>query len=240
MNVPLPLVHEYITYELTRNGLFKVGSWILNQVKGLPMGEPNSAQLACIYMACCEMKNTAVALFTPSVTACRYRDNLYFFDRKCTLIAALPAFQDTLRNYYNMSIQFEQMGATLQALEVSVCVHPKQDIQIRLFSKVLSVESITRSNVQRWPVPWAPNSTAILPSLCMCLAAKCCFSARNLSDQSTNILTVLSELGGKEVRTAPWLSKFVACWRHRGCPMTRAFVLQCLALGAEVQALAML
>ena len=51
----------------------------------------------------------------------------------------------------------EQMGATPQPLEFSVCVHCKQDIQIRLFSKVLSVESITRSNLQRWPDPWAPE-----------------------------------------------------------------------------------
>ena len=94
--------------------------------------------------------------------------------------------------------------------------------------------------MQRWPDPWAPDSTAILPSLCMGLAAKCCFRARNLSDQSTNILTVLSQLGAKEVSTTPWLSKFVAFWRHAGCPMTRAFVLQCLALGAEVQELTML
>ena len=93
------------------------------------MGGPNSAQLACIYMAGCEMKNTAVALFTPLVIACRYRDNLYFFARKCTHIAALLAFQSSVRKYYHMPIQFEQLGATLQALEVSVCVHPKQDIK---------------------------------------------------------------------------------------------------------------
>ena len=121
-----------------------------------------------------------------------------------------------------------------------MCAHPKQDIQIRLFSKVLSVESITRSNVQRWPDPWAANSTPILPTLCMGLAAKCCFSPRNLSDQSTNILTVLSGLGAKEVSTTPWLSKSVAFWRHRGCPMTRAFVLPYPALRGEVQALTML
>ena len=215
VNVSLPLVYEYITYELTRNALFRVGSWIVNQVRGLPMGGPNSAQVACIYMPCCEMKNTAVALFTPSAIACRYGDNLFLFACKCTLITALPAFHYTLRNYYSMPIQFEQMDATLQALEVSVYVHPKQDVQIRLLSKVRSVENITSSNVQRWPDPWAPNSTAILPSLCMDLAAKCCFSLRNLSDPSTNILTVL---GAKEVRTTPWLSKLVAFWQHRGCP----------------------
>ena len=240
VNVPLPLVYEYITYELTRNGLFRVGSWILSQVKRLPMGGPNSAQLACIYMACCEVKNTAVAPFPPLAIACRYRDILHFFARRCTLIAALPAFRDTLREYYNVPIQFEHMVATLQGLEVSVCVHPKQDVHIRLLSKVLSVENITRSNVQRWPDPWTPNSTAVLHSLCMGLAAKCCFWARKLGDQSTNILTVLSELGAKEVRTTLWLSRFVAFWQHRGCPMICAFVLQCLALGAKIQALAML
>ena len=73
---------KYITYELSRNGLVRGGSLILNQVKRLPMGGQNSAQLACIYMACCEMNNTAVALFRASVIACRYRNNLYFFARK--------------------------------------------------------------------------------------------------------------------------------------------------------------
>ena len=240
MNFPLPWVYEYTTYELTRNGLFRVGSWILNQVQGLPMGGPNSAQLACIYLACCEMKNSAVALFTPSVISCRYRDTLFSFACKCTLIAALPAFQDILGKYYNMPIQFEQIGATLQALEVSVCVHPKQDAHTRLFSIVLSVENVTRSNLQRWPDPSALNSRAVLPFLCMGLAAKCCFCARNLGDPSTNILTMLSEVGAKEVCTTPWLSRFVAFSRHRGCPMTRSFVLQCLALGAQVGALTML
>ena len=38
VNVPLPSVYEYITYQLTRNGLFRVGSCILNQVKRVPMG----------------------------------------------------------------------------------------------------------------------------------------------------------------------------------------------------------
>ena len=102
MNVPLPLIYEYITCELTRNGLFRVGSWILHQVKGLPMARPNPAQLVCIYMACCEMKNTAVALFTPSVIACRYPDNLSFFARKCTLISrtpSLPGHTETILRY---------------------------------------------------------------------------------------------------------------------------------------------
>ena len=134
MNVSLPLVYEYITYKLTRNALFRAVFWILNQVKALAMGRPNCAQLACIYMACCEMRNTAVALVTPSVITCGYRDNLYFFIRKCTLITALQAFHYTLRNYYSTPLQFEVMGATLQALDTytHACEGPLASLQAGL------------------------------------------------------------------------------------------------------------
>ena len=51
VNIPLHLVLDYSDYELSRNQLFRVGAWVLNHVRGLPMGGRNSAQLACIHMA---------------------------------------------------------------------------------------------------------------------------------------------------------------------------------------------
>ena len=99
VNIPLHLVLDYIDYEPSRNGLFRVGAWVLNQVQGLPMGGPDSAQLACIYMAVRETKNTAVALFTPNILACHYRDNIYVFGRKSLLLQRLPEFQHTLASY---------------------------------------------------------------------------------------------------------------------------------------------
>ena len=81
-NTPLHLVLDYIDCELPRNGLFRVGAWVLDQNQGLLMGGPNSAQLACIYMAVRETKNTAVAPFTPHILACRYGDNIYLFGQR--------------------------------------------------------------------------------------------------------------------------------------------------------------
>ena len=171
VNIPLHLVLDYIDYELSRNGLFAVGAWVLNQVLGLPMGGPNSAQLACIYMAVRETKNTAVALFTPHILACRHRDNIYLFGRKLPLPHRLPEFQHTLASYYCMPVQFEQMGSCIHVLEVSLCLHPKTDIHLQLHSKVLSVANISRSNVQRWPHPWSPCAPSVLPSPCLGLAS---------------------------------------------------------------------
>ena len=44
-------------------------------------------------MAVRETKNTAVALFTPHVLACRYRDDIYSFGRKSLLLQRLPECQ---------------------------------------------------------------------------------------------------------------------------------------------------
>ena len=93
VDIPLHLVLDYIDYELSRNGLFSVGAWVLNQVWGLPMGGVTSAQLACIYIAVRETKNTAVAFFTPQILACRYRNNIYSFGRESLLLQRLPEFQ---------------------------------------------------------------------------------------------------------------------------------------------------
>ena len=154
MNAPLHLLLDYIDYELSRNGLVHVGAWIPIQVQGLPIGGPNSAELACIYMAVRESKNTAVVLFTPHILACRYRDNIYLFGQKSLLLQRLPEFQHTLASINGMPVQFEQMGSCIHVLEVSLCLHPKNNIHLHLHSKVLSVANISRSNVQRWPDPW--------------------------------------------------------------------------------------
>ena len=63
------------------------------------MGGPNSAQLACTYMAVQEIKNTAVALFIPHILACRYRDNIYLFGRTSLMLQLLPEFQHALASY---------------------------------------------------------------------------------------------------------------------------------------------
>ena len=79
---------DYIDYELSRNGLLRVGAWILNQVPSLPTAVPNYTQLACIYMAVRETKNTADALFTPHILACRYRNKNFFVLLKVTVAPA--------------------------------------------------------------------------------------------------------------------------------------------------------
>ena len=38
VNIPMHIALDNIDYELSRNGLFRVGAWVLNQVRGLPMG----------------------------------------------------------------------------------------------------------------------------------------------------------------------------------------------------------
>ena len=87
-------------------------------------GGLNSAQLACIYMAFWETKNTAVALFIPHTLACRYRDNIFLFGRKSLLLQRLPELQHPLALIYCMPVQFEQIGSCIYVLEVSLCLHP--------------------------------------------------------------------------------------------------------------------
>ena len=125
-------------------------------------------------------------------------------------------------------------------LEVSLCLQPKNDIHLELHSKVLSVANISRSNVQRWPDHWSRNAPSVLPSLCLGLEPKCQFWARNGGDQSTNILTVLTELSAKQVQTRPWITQWVNYWRAKGCPMTSSFARQCPWLGSQIAALALL
>ena len=84
---------------------------------------PNSAQFACIHMALQETKNTAVALFSQQILACRYRNNIYLFGRRSLLLQRLPEFQHTLASSYCMPVQFEHMGPGIHVLEVSLCLH---------------------------------------------------------------------------------------------------------------------
>ena len=73
----------------------------------MPMGGPSSAQLACISRAVRETKNTAVAIITPHIFACCYRDNIYFSCRRSLLLQRLPDLQHTLASIFGMPVQFE-------------------------------------------------------------------------------------------------------------------------------------
>ena len=73
-NVSIVLVLDFISYEIFQNSFARAGSWIVQQVGGLPMGGPLSAKLACLYLTSCELKNIHTSLFASKILAKSYRD----------------------------------------------------------------------------------------------------------------------------------------------------------------------
>ena len=90
----------------------------------MPMGGPNSAELACLYMAVRDTENTVVALFYPPHPCVRLPRQYLLVWPKVTVAPALSLKFSTLASYYCMPVQFEQMGSCSHVLEVPICLHP--------------------------------------------------------------------------------------------------------------------
>ena len=129
------------------------------------MGGPLSAELACLYLTSCELKNIHASLFSFKILAKRFRDNLYLFGKRDHVSLGVNTVTNSLQQLYSMPLQFEQQGDTIQVLECLVTVHPKQDIGIRLHSRAVDLLSRVKSHVNRWPDPWSHNCEYTMRSL---------------------------------------------------------------------------
>ena len=138
-NVSIALLLDFISYEIFQNSFARAGSWIIQQVGGLPIGGPLSAQLGCMYLTSRELKNICTSLFSFKILAKRYRDNLYLFGRRDHVSSCVNTLTTSLQQLYSMPLQLEQQGDTIQVLACLVTVHPKQDIGIRLHSRAIDL-----------------------------------------------------------------------------------------------------
>ena len=154
-NVSIALVLDFISYEIFQNSFARADPWIIQQVGGLPMGGPLSAQLACLYLTSCELKNIRTSPFSFKILSKCYRDNLYFFWRGDHVSSFVNTLTSGLQQLYTMLLQFEQQGDTIQVLECLATVYPKQDIWIHLHSRAIDLLSRIKSYVNRCPDPWS-------------------------------------------------------------------------------------
>ena len=229
-NVSITLVLDFISYKNVQNSFARAGSWIVQQVGGLPMGGPLSAQLACLYLTSCELKNIHTSMFSFKILAKSYRDNLYLFRRRDYVSLCVNALTNSLQQLYSMPLQFEQQGDTNQMLECLVTVHPKQDIGIRLHSRAVDLLSRIKSHVNRWPDPWSHNCWYTMRSLVPGLVHKSDFWWYCNAERALNIATTLAEVGAKNLC-------FCGFWRSKGCPITMEIVDDCIKLGISISQL---
>lgn len=112
----LSVVH----WELFHNNLFTLGSQVIKQCQGVPIGGPLSAQLASIYCLACETHKQSVCplkgIFGPMA---RFRDNIFI----CCLQDLSPKeIVPLFQTMYQLQLTIEQSGKLLQSLEMfAIC-----------------------------------------------------------------------------------------------------------------------
>ena len=228
---------DFISYEILQNSFARASSWIVQQVGGLPLQGPLSAQLACLYLTSCDLKNIHTSLFSFKILAKRYRDNLYLFERRDHVSSCVNTLTTSLQQLYSMPLQFEQQDDTIQELDCLVTVRPKQKIRIRLHSRATDLLSRANPHVNRWPDPWSNNCRYTLRSLIPGLVHKSDFWSYCNADQALNIATTLAELGAKDLCTSDLKKRFCALWRNTGCPITKDIIHDCVKLGISISQL---
>ena len=66
-----------------------------------------------------------------------------------------------------MQLQVEQIGNSVDVLEVTVTMHPKEDIGVRLRPQVVQWQDFRKTDIQRWPDMVSSNVQDVLPSITM-------------------------------------------------------------------------
>ena len=197
ISVPLQAAEQYVKYKPFGIAYFLVGSWILEQTEGVPIGGPISAQCAVLYMILQERGALRTGFFQWRLLQGRYRDNLYIFGKLAELQEQKAHCMQTLEAVYGMKLQEEQIGHTVDVLEVTVTLDPKTEAEIRLRPKVLDWQTGRLTAIRRWPDAISSNVQDVLPSLSIRAAWKSKYWATNRHDKLSNIVTVLTECGMK-------------------------------------------
>lgn len=164
---------DVVSWELCRNNHFQVGSTVLRQKQGVPIGGPMSAQLASLYCIACEFfklqHSPLKSVFGP-VT--RFRDNILLCPTQDFSNAEIKLLFSKI---YNLQFTVEQCGPGLVSLEVFLRAH--YDIHKYFTHFVYHWKQITnitpkqpRLKVIQWISPLSINAQYVIkcyvPSAC--------------------------------------------------------------------------
>ena len=229
--VSIDLLKDYLVFELQGNHLFRVGSWVLAQIHGIPLGGNISAQLASLYLMVREIIALDVSLFGSRVLCTRYRDNIYFFGPPVSVYPHLRTWQDTLRAVYAIPVTFEQAGSTVDLLEV--CVHMlTQGLSVTLRPKACDILSGKITSILRWPDAFSTSTGFVPQSMNPAVMGQCRFWKISKTDVANNILLSTGELGLKNYASSTYYRKVHSALLQHGITVNRHETIRAWLIGS--------
>mmetsp|Transcript_4530 Transcript_4530/g.8056 ORF Transcript_4530/g.8056 Transcript_4530/m.8056 type:complete len:815 (-) Transcript_4530:524-2968(-) len=241
-NVQLCDLRNFIEYEINGNNLFTAGGFVFAQLIGVPIGGKISAQIASMYLMIREIKFLRVDLHFQKVYLTRYRDNIYLIGPYLVVKSKMPLWIDILSEIYQIPVQFEQFGSSIDILEVTVSIDPsptpsfllnnnlphpeKQTLSVRLRPKVLSPDCRSVSKFRRWPDKWSFNLPFVLRSLVPGMAIKASLWKMSLKDLDANVRLIGAEFGIKGYNINSWVAKFISVMNQQGFTVARKDLVQ--------------
>ena len=218
--VSIDLLKDYLVFELQGNHLFRVGSWVLAQIHGIPFGGKNSAQLASLYLMVSEIIALDVFLFGSRVLCTCYRDNIYFFGTPGSVYPHLRTWQDTLSAGYAISVDHEQAGSTVDLLEV--CVHMlTRGLSVTLRPKACDILNGKISSILRWPDAISTNTSFVPQSMNPAVMGQRRFWKISKTDVANNMLLSAGELDLKNYASSTYYRKVHSALLKHGITVNR-------------------
>lgn len=233
-NVPLEALEAYIQFDLWQNCMFVAGSFILSQLKGIPMGGPISAQLASLYLMSKEMINVNIILYSQQYILSRYRDNIYIFGDAYALAVDLEHIVTCFEGIYDMPLQVEQFDSRAEVLEVVVNLD-RANLSLHLKPRTFDLNTLNPTGIVRWPDYWSPNSAPVWTTLVMGLLCKATFWAASLQDCLLNLAIICVELGFKCIPYNLWYSKMYSHWSSLDSHSVACRIRDCYSVGIYIR-----
>ena len=205
-------IRTFLDWEILENTVFRWGTNLFYQNKGVPIGGPCSAQLASLYCMSQElvMLNTKMPkiFFAPPI---RYRDNLFLMMTKDFSSAQLLLF---LKKMYLLDFSVESRGYILQSLEfyfswtweLKDMVEPNSLLDSVKHKPIKNIFTLQwkhftepeparpEMTIKRWVNPQSINAKTILKSYVPSAKLKCDWYALDASHRMANMRGLQAQL----------------------------------------------
>ena len=228
-NLTFAEVLNYVEWDLHHNSLFVMGNRVWDQIRGVAIGGPLSAQLASMFCMVREAKfyergeeavRKSVRRFLPHkslpVRPFRFRDNIVGIGRGTPHMDKL---QRLFEHVIGLPLQQEGHGGELQTLEAMVRVREGGVLELGLKDKTaLRAKPNPVRKIIRYPDVFAPNAKSTLRSLIPALAKKCVFYSTSTPMTKSNCQTVIFELRYKGYPKAWWVNSLKMGLKKFGLP----------------------
>ena len=171
-NFSLSEFHTLVCLDLYTNGLFQLGHELWDQVTGVAIGGPLSAQNASAVCMEAESNVPWGSVLPSHIKLGRFRDNIFCVCPLHEIPYWMGKVRALLERIYGMTLSVEQAGRSATFLELQIeCQGPA--LEWGLKQKVILSHLSPTPPVSRYPSPAEPHAAEVVHGLACSLATKC-------------------------------------------------------------------